>query len=35
MSEISEFLTVYIPKCTVKAIVSYNESYEVEVNSQK
>ena len=25
--EISEFLTAYIPKCTVKAIVSYNASY--------
>ena len=27
VSEISEFLTVYIHKCTVKTIVSYNASY--------
>ena len=27
VSEISEFLTAYIHKCTVKTIVSYNESY--------
>ena len=27
VSEISEFLTEYIHKCTVKTIVSYNASY--------
>ena len=35
VSEISEFLTAYIRKCTVKTIVSYNASSYVEVNSQK
>ena len=35
VSEISEFLTAYIHKRTVKTIVSYNTSYSVEVNSQK
>ena len=35
VSEIFEFLTAYIHKCTVKAIISYNASYYVEVNSQK
>ena len=35
MSDISEFLTAYIHKCTGKTIVSYNASYYVEVNSQK
>ena len=34
VSEISEFLTVYIHKCTVKTIISYNASYSVKVNSQ-
>ena len=34
MSEIFEFLTEYIHKCTVKTIDSYNASYYVEVNSQ-
>ena len=29
MSEISEFLTAYIHKCTVKTIVSYNASYKL------
>ena len=35
VSEISEFLIVYIHKCTVETIVSYNASYLVEVYSQK
>ena len=35
MSEIFEFLTAYIHKCTVKTIDSYNASYYVEVNSKK
>ena len=33
--DISEFLTAYTHKCTVKTIVSYNASCYVEVNSQK
>ena len=35
VSDISEFLTAYIRKCTVETIISYNASYYVEVNSQK
>ena len=34
VSDISEFLTAYIHKCTVKTIVPYNASYYASVNSK-